>query len=96
MEFPPSKSTSSEDDFVHENDYETNPPTHSVAIDRPRREIRLPPRYAHAYLVAYALTISKVVESFSKPSFYEEAVQSPDAFKWVFKKRWRCKKRWSP
>ena len=83
VEFPFSTSTSFEDDVINEDDSEANPPVHSIAVNRPRREIRPPPRYAHADLVAYALTIAENVDSFSEPSCYEEGVQSHDAAKWI-------------
>ena len=50
---------------------------HSIARDRPRREIRPPQRYTN--LVAYALSVVQETDGDGEPSTYTEAVLSADA-----------------
>ena len=54
---------------------------HSIARDRPRREIRPPLRYTN--LVAYALSVAQETGGDGEPSTYTEAVSSADADKWM-------------
>ena len=54
---------------------------HSIARDRPRREIRPPQRYTN--LVAYALSVAQETGGDGEPSTYTEAVSSADTDKWM-------------
>lgn len=56
--------------------------THSIAKDRPRRQIRLPQRYADADFVAYALTIAEEMES-DEPVSYSDAISCGESSEWI-------------
>ena len=52
---------------------------HSIACDRPRREIRRPARYNDDEgLIAYALSVAEEVPEGVEPSTYTEAISCPN------------------
>lgn len=51
-----------------------------MAKDRNMRDIKLPKRYAYAYLIAFVLTTTQGIET-DKPKTYSEAVSSKDLAK---------------
>ncbi|KAL5768311.1 hypothetical protein ACOSQ2_015094 [Xanthoceras sorbifolium] len=55
--------------------------SHSIAENRPRREIRPPQRYTD--FVAYALTIGEETDSVGEPVTYTDAISSVDSAKWL-------------
>ena len=59
------------------------PPQHSIAENRPRRDIRRPQRYAEADLVAYALNVAEEIDSEEEPATYSEAVTCENSGMWM-------------
>ena len=57
---------------------------HSIARDRPRREIRRPARYNDDEgLIAYALSVAEEVPEGTEPSNYTEAITCPSSTNWL-------------
>ena len=56
--------------------------THSIVVDRPRRQINPPIRYGFEDMVAYALQAAEEIES-PEPSTYREAISGAEAANWV-------------
>ena len=57
---------------------------HSIARDRPRREIRRPARYNDDEgLIAYALSVAEEVPEGVEPSTYTEAISCPSSPNWI-------------
>jgi len=57
---------------------------HSIARDRPRREIRRPARYNDAEgLIAYALSVAEEVPKGVELSTYTEAISCPSSPNWI-------------
>jgi len=57
---------------------------HSIARDRPRREIRRPARYNdNEGLIAYALSVAEEVPEGVEPSTYTEAISCPSSPNWI-------------
>ncbi len=60
------------------------PTQHSIAVDRPRRQINPPKRLIEeCNIAAYALSCAEEVEGNAEPSNYNEAITSADCNNWM-------------
>ena len=58
--------------------------THSIACDRPRREIKRPARYNDDEgQIAYALSVAEEVPKGVEPSTYTKAISCPSSPNWI-------------
>nr|AAM08562.1 Putative retroelement [Oryza sativa Japonica Group]AAM10749.1 Putative retroelement [Oryza sativa Japonica Group] len=59
-------------------------PKHSIAKDKPKRNIKPPRRYIEeANIVAYALSVAEEIEGNVEPSTYSDAIVSDDCNRWI-------------
>lgn len=76
-----------DDLHASDKDEEEEPPhvdeSYSIAQNRPRREIRLPKRYANSNSVTYALSVGLETECMLEPSSYAEAISREDSSSWL-------------
>ena len=56
---------------------------YSITRDRERRTIKPKHKYGEADLVAYALSVTKNIESSEEPSTYEKEISYNDSGKWM-------------